>query len=71
MNQDFEKSLSLRTAILADVEPGFQRGGKGAATKTIPVGASLFRSLSAGSGRQDAALYGRPEARRHTVQTGS
>ena len=47
------------SAILADVEPGFQPGGVGHAKQEQQV---KWRGNDLGdvSGRQDAALYGRP-----------
>jgi hypothetical protein len=50
----------VASAILADVEPGFQPGGKNATAKPEYFWKSLPKS-----GRQDAALYGRLEACRH------
>ncbi len=64
--EDYPKAClkNVASAILADVEPGFQPGGRdlGAATDAI-----IPTVLPDGrfSGRQDAALYGRPEARRY------
>jgi hypothetical protein len=51
---------------LADVEPGFQPGGKSVTAK-IPSSQTRTVLLLAWlkSGRQDAVLYGRLEACRH------
>jgi hypothetical protein len=64
-------SKNVVSAILDDVEPGFQPGGKCAAAKSIPTKPDLFQSSSTESGRQDAALYGRQDACRHNSQTSS
>ena len=50
----------VASAILADVEPGFQPGGKGDERTNGPVKSEQFRNVDDYSGRQDAALYGRP-----------
>jgi hypothetical protein len=53
------KDKFVASAILADVEPGFQPGGRSYA-KDGGLGVSSPRSqLARRSGRQDAALYGR------------
>ena len=51
---------SVASAILADVEPGFQPGGKIPATEKGLVKSERRRPTNDFSGRQDAALYGRP-----------
>jgi len=55
---------NVASAILADVEPGFQPGARdlGAAPHSITPTILPDEDFS---GRQDAALYGRPEARRY------
>ncbi len=48
------------SAILADVEPGFQPGGNSVESMKGPIKSERFRNADDFSGRQDAALYGRP-----------
>ena len=53
-------SASLKTvasAILADVELGFQPGGKNAESTDDPVKSERFRNAGDFSGRQDAATF--------------
>jgi hypothetical protein len=56
------ENFGVASAILADVEPGFQPSGKTAAAKMTPAKPAVGASQS---GRQDAALYGRLEARHY------
>ena len=51
---------TVASAILADVEPGFQPGGKNVAGQKLPVKSEDLRHAERLSGRQDAALHGRP-----------
>jgi hypothetical protein len=55
----------VASAILADVEPGFQPGGKNLASSGRHGIARIFRVGGVFSGRLEAALYGRQEACRH------
>jgi len=48
------------SAILADVEPGFQPGGENAGSTNRTVKSERFRQTGGFSRRRDAALYGRP-----------
>ena len=61
---------TVASAILADVELGFQPGGKNLEATNDPVKCERFRNVGAFFRRQDAALRqaGRPAA---TFQTGS
>jgi hypothetical protein len=51
---------TVASAILADVEPGFQPSGKILVTMNSLVKSERHRSAGGLSGRQDAALYGTP-----------
>ena len=51
---------TVASAILADVESGFQPGGENVAGAKSPVKLDRFRQAGDFSGRQDAALHGRP-----------
>ncbi len=53
-------SGTVASAILADVEPGFQPGGKTVAGEKLPVKSEGLSHAGRLSGRQDAALHGRP-----------
>ena len=50
---------AVASAILDDVEPGFQPGGETRASKTVSVKLEPHSRAGELSGRQDAALYGR------------
>jgi prepilin-type processing-associated H-X9-DG protein len=50
---------SVASAILADVEPGFQPGGTSMASQSVPEEFERVSMRDAIYGRQDAALYGR------------
>ena len=65
--QERAKKLKLRggpeivaSATLADVEPGFQPGGKNRVTEKVSGKMERFQTADDLSGRQDAALYDRP-----------
>jgi len=63
MTQTLGLRASLKTvasAILADVEPGFQPGGKNRPREQVSVKLELHHQAGELSGRQAAARYGRP-----------
>jgi hypothetical protein len=56
------------SAILADVEPGFQFGGSAVEMKKISAKSECFGNASGVAGRQDAALHGRQDACRYNAR---
>ena len=53
------RAAVVASAILADVEPGFQPGGKSRRASEVVRHARAHWQIVRPSGRQDAALYGR------------
>jgi len=62
---------TVASAILADVEPGFQPGGRNVESMNARAKHERFCQPGDFSGRQDAALYGRPGGPPPHFQTGS
>lgn len=60
-------SADVASAILADVEPGILPGGNGSRMESAQQSHDARHPSPASSGRQDAALYGRQDACRHTL----
>src|SRR5215831_20575289 len=54
--------ISVAAGVSPAVEPGVSPGGQSGVPRN-----SAFRAQLDGSGRQDAALYGRRDARRYVV----
>ncbi len=65
-NERAKRSKSVAAGILPAIEPGFQPGGIGAQTCGRLWNSRTALSIcDVLSGRQDAALYGRQDARRY------